>query len=72
MTRIVSRRRKLTQTQARMELYASGRQVDSVAAQLIMLAEDDCVTDAEHDKLEGLGRAIRRVAEDLFARAGHA
>lgn len=70
--KIVSRRRRLTQVQARMELYASARQVDTTAAQLRMLAEDDCLTDAEHDELEDLGQACRRVAEDLFARAGHA
>ncbi len=72
VSRIVSKRRRLTQAQARMELYATARQVDSAAAQVLMLSEDDCVDDAEHDELEALGRALRRVGEDLFARAGHA
>jgi hypothetical protein len=69
---ITSRRRPLTQAQAAMELYASARMVDSVAGQLLMLSEDDCLTDAEHDELEDLGRACRRVAEALYRRAGHA
>lgn len=72
LERIVSRRRELTQQQAQMELYASAKQVDSVAAQLGMLGEDDCLTNDEQDELQYLGREVRNVAEALFERSGHA
>jgi hypothetical protein len=72
VTRIVSKRRKLTQAQARMELFATARQLDSCSAQLRMLAEDDCVNQDEQDEIEDLGQAVRRVAVDLFERVGHA
>lgn len=72
MTRIRSKRREITAVEGRMELYATARQVDSAAAQVLMLGEDDCVNQAEQDELEDLGQALRRVAVDMFERAGHA
>jgi hypothetical protein len=70
--KIVNRRREQSDEQNRMELYATARMLDSCAAQLAMLAEDDCIEETEHDEIADLGHAARRVAEDMFERAGHA
>lgn len=61
-------RRSYRKSEALQLLFATGRQLDSAAAQIRMLAEDELLTDQQGDELEDVYQELQRIIGTIDTR----